>query len=84
MHEKIAYFDCFAGISGDMCLGALVDAGVDISDIKRGLKKLPIQNYSLTSKKVLRGSISATKVDVIIKAEGKRQKAKGKKLKIKK
>lgn len=81
MHEKIAYFDCFAGISGDMCLGALVDAGVDISDIKRGLKKLPIQNYSLTSKKVLRGSISATKVDVIIKAEGKRQKAKGKKWK---
>jgi hypothetical protein len=80
-HEKIAYFDCFAGISGDMCLGALVDAGVDLSDIKRGLKKLPIQNYSLTSKKVLRGSISATKVDVIIKAEGKRQKAKGKKWK---
>ncbi|MEW6740109.1 MAG: nickel pincer cofactor biosynthesis protein LarC [Nitrospirota bacterium] len=66
-HKKIAYFDCFAGISGDMCLGALVDAGVNLSDIKMGLKKLPIQNYSLTSKKVLRGGISATKVDVILK-----------------
>lgn len=80
-HEKIAYFDCFAGISGDMCLGALVDAGVDLSDIKKELKKLPIQNYRLVSKKVLRGGISATKVDVIIKAKGKRQKAEGKKWK---
>jgi uncharacterized protein (TIGR00299 family) protein len=74
-HEKIAYFDCFAGISGDMCLGALVDAGVNLSDIRNGLKKLPIQNYSLTSEKVLRGGISATKVDVILhKTEDKRQK----------
>jgi uncharacterized protein (TIGR00299 family) protein len=79
-HKKIAYFDCFAGISGDMCLGALVDAGVDISDIKKGLKKLPIQNYSLASKKVFRNGISATKVDVIIqKTEDKRQKTAAKK-----
>lgn len=80
-HKKIAYFDCFAGISGDMCLGALVDAGVDLSDIKKGIKKIPIKNYDLTAKKVLRGGISATKVDVIIKAEGTRQKAKDKKWK---
>lgn len=76
-HKKIAYFDCFAGISGDMCLGALVDAGVDLSDIKKGLKKLPIQNYSLASKKVLRGSISATKVDVIMKSGVKSKTHKG-------
>jgi uncharacterized protein (TIGR00299 family) protein len=75
-HEKIAYFDCFAGISGDMCLGALVDAGVNLSDIAKELKKLPIKNYSLTSKKVLRNGISATKVDVIIKkSEAKSQKS---------
>jgi uncharacterized protein (TIGR00299 family) protein len=73
-HEKVAYFDCFAGISGDMCLGALVDAGVNLSDIKKGLKKLPIQNYSLTSKKVLRGGVSATKVDVILKGSGVKSK----------
>ena len=80
-HKKIAYFDCFAGISGDMCLGAIVDAGVRLSDIEKELKRLPIKNYSLKSRKVLRNGISATKVDVIIKAEGKRQKAKGKKWK---
>jgi uncharacterized protein (TIGR00299 family) protein len=81
-HEKIAYFDCFAGISGDMCLGALVDAGVDISDIKRDLKKLPIQNYILASKKVLRSGISATKVDVIIQnTEARKQKTENKKWK---
>lgn len=80
-HKKTAYFDCFAGISGDMCLGALVDAGVRLSDIEKELKRLPIKNYSLKSRKVLRNGISATKIDVIIKAEGKRQKTKGKKWK---
>ncbi len=66
-YKKIAYFNCFAGISGDMCLGALVDAGVDLSDIANELKKLPIKNYGLKYRKVSRNGISATKVDVIIK-----------------
>lgn len=66
-YKKIAYFDCFAGISGDMCLGALVDAGVKLSDIEKELKRLPIKNYSLKSRKVLRNGVSATKVDVILK-----------------
>jgi uncharacterized protein (TIGR00299 family) protein len=74
---KIAYIDCSAGISGDMCLGALLDAGVDLSAIKKGLKKLPIKNYNLSFKKVLRCGISATKVDVILKTNTGRQKAKG-------
>lgn len=75
MNNIIAYFDCFAGISGDMCLGALVDAGADIYVIKEELKKIPIRGYSLTHRKVLRAGISATKVDVIIdsrEAEGRR------------
>jgi uncharacterized protein (TIGR00299 family) protein len=66
-YKTIAYFDCFSGISGDMCLGALVDAGVGLSVLKKELKKLPIQNYNLASKKVRRSGISATKVDVIIR-----------------
>ena len=37
---KIAYFDCFSGISGDMCLGALVDAGVPLKHIEKELKKI--------------------------------------------
>ena len=73
---KIAYFDCFAGISGDMCLGALVDAGVSLSSLKKELKKLPIQDYRLVSKEVTRSGISAMKVDVIIKnARGNRHRA---------
>lgn len=74
-HKKIAYFDCFAGISGDMCFGALVDAGVKLSALKKELKKLPINNYSLTSKKVTRSGVSATKVDVIIKPSSVKRQA---------
>jgi len=36
---KIAYFDCFSGISGDMCLGAIVDAGVPLKELEKELKK---------------------------------------------
>ena len=64
---KIAYFDCCSGISGDMCLGALVDAGVSLQDIRRRLSEIPIKGYMLTAKKVKRGGIAATKVDVILK-----------------
>jgi len=66
---KVAYFDCFSGISGDMCLGALVDAGVPLREIEKGLKKLKIGGYRLAERKVLRAGIAATKVDVILKSE---------------
>ena len=42
---KLAYFDCPAGISGDMLLGALVDCGVSIEQIKEGLALLPINEF---------------------------------------
>ncbi len=61
---KIAYFDCFSGISGDMILGALADLGNDFSFIKKELKKLDLKGYSLSHKKVKRGVIETTKVDV--------------------
>jgi hypothetical protein len=63
---KIAWFDCFSGISGDMCLGALVDAGVPLGALAKELKKIPVQGYTLKSDKVKRCGISATKVDVVI------------------
>ncbi len=63
---KIAFFDCFSGISGDMCLGAIVDAGLDIERLKDELAKLSIKDYHLISKKVSRNGISSTKVDVIV------------------
>jgi uncharacterized protein (TIGR00299 family) protein len=62
---KIAYFDCFSGISGDMCLGAVIDAGVSIRKLEKELKKIPIKGYTLIAKKVKRTHFVARKVDVI-------------------
>jgi pyridinium-3,5-bisthiocarboxylic acid mononucleotide nickel chelatase len=64
---KIAYFDCFSGISGDMCLGALVDLGLPLSDLSKALKGLRIAGFSLSRRRVRRGGLSATKVDVLIR-----------------
>ena len=64
--SKIAYLDCASGISGDMTLGALVDAGLPFKDLVRGLASLKIDGYRLTRKRVERGAITATKVDVLI------------------
>lgn len=64
---KIAYFDCSAGVSGDMCLGALVDAGVPLKELEKGLKALPARGYRLETRKVKRAGIAATKVDVVIR-----------------
>ncbi|OGW26468.1 MAG: TIGR00299 family protein [Nitrospirae bacterium GWC2_42_7] len=52
-----------------MCLGALVDAGAPMEEIKKNLKKLNISGYSLTGKKVKRAGITATKVDVVLKTK---------------
>ena len=63
---KIAYFDCFSGISGDMTLGALVDAGVDLAAIREELAKLPVTGYRLEARVVRRSGLRGTKVDVIV------------------
>ncbi|MDE0207247.1 MAG: LarC family nickel insertion protein, partial [Candidatus Tectomicrobia bacterium] len=63
---KIAYFDCFSGISGDMTLGALVDAGVDLDVIREELAKLPVTGYRLEARVVKRGGLRGTKVDVVV------------------
>lgn len=63
---KTAYFDCFSGISGDMILGALVDAGATLDKLKEGLAHLNIDGYNITASTVLKKGIRATKVDVII------------------
>jgi len=62
----LAYFDCFSGISGDMTLGALVDAGVSIDALRAELAKLNLFGYELKAEKVKRSGIAATKVSVII------------------
>jgi pyridinium-3,5-bisthiocarboxylic acid mononucleotide nickel chelatase len=63
---KIAYFDCFAGASGDMILGALVDAGLDINELKSELAKLHLDHYDLQAQKVVKKGIGGSQVHVII------------------
>jgi uncharacterized protein (TIGR00299 family) protein len=65
---RIAYLDCFSGISGDMFLGALVDAGVSPKLLKDTVAALDI-GARLEISRVTRGGISATKVDVYANGE---------------
>ncbi|MDN5338339.1 MAG: pyridinium-3,5-bisthiocarboxylic acid mononucleotide nickel chelatase [Thermotogaceae bacterium] len=63
-----AYFDIFSGISGNMILGALVDAGLSLEDLKKELSKLKLDDeYEIISKKVLKNGISGTYVNVQLK-----------------
>ncbi|MDI6726401.1 MAG: nickel pincer cofactor biosynthesis protein LarC [Smithellaceae bacterium] len=61
---KIAYFQCFAGISGDMTLGALIDAGVDWQEFQAGLAGLSLDGYELTRETVTKKGIRATRVRI--------------------
>ncbi len=65
---RIAYFDCFSGISGDMFLGALVDAGVPAALLEKTVASLTI-GARLEVSRVVRSGISATKVDVLVSGE---------------
>ncbi|WP_026097919.1 nickel pincer cofactor biosynthesis protein LarC [Baaleninema simplex] len=63
--SKIAYFDCPTGIAGDMCLGALVDAGVPVDYLTEHLNRLGVgEDYSLRVERVRRNGISAMKAYV--------------------
>lgn len=60
----VAWFHCFSGIAGDMALGALVDAGADLDEVRAICKRLPLPGWDLDAEAVLRGGIAATKVHV--------------------
>jgi hypothetical protein len=62
---KAAYFDLFAGCSGDMILGALLDAGLPLLELEKELGKLPLKGYRVTAEKVKRGPVTATWARVI-------------------
>ena len=55
---KTAYLDCASGISGDMTLGALVDAGVDLHAIQAGIQSLGLENCEVTAQEVQKKWIS--------------------------
>ena len=62
---KILYFDCFSGISGDMTMGALLDAGGDAEALKRDLAKLNLGDaFHLHIQKKLKNGVMSTHVDV--------------------
>lgn len=65
---RIAYLDCFSGISGDMFLGALVDAGVPEQVLRDVVRALDL-GASLEVHRVMRSGIAATKVDVVVAGE---------------
>ena len=63
---KIAYFDCLAGASGDMILGALVDAGLPLESLRERLSILDLdEEFELKGEKVSKNGFAATRVDVI-------------------
>src|SRR5438552_9525368 len=63
---RIAYFDCFAGISGDMSVGALLSAGMPEEHLRSELEKLPLSGYEISTRNVERSMIAAVKFDVDI------------------
>jgi uncharacterized protein (TIGR00299 family) protein len=66
---RVAYFDCFSGASGDMILGALVDAGLPFDALRGEIEKLrlPQEAFEITARAVKRAGFAATKVDVEVR-----------------
>ena len=63
---KIAYLDCSSGISGDMLLAALLDAGLELEPLLDELRKIPVAGYEFKRARVLRGGLSGTRVEIDI------------------
>ena len=63
---RAVYFDCFAGVSGDMIIGAQLDLGVDMESLRGQLASLGLEGYEITRRRVERSGIAATKFDVVV------------------
>lgn len=66
---RIAYFDCFAGASGNMILGGLIDAGLDLDALVRELRRLPVTGWTMSARPVSKLGIGALYVDVDVPGE---------------
>lgn len=64
MSGRVAWFHAFSGIAGDMALGACLDAGADLADVRHTLDGLGLPGWDLRVERVLRGGLSATHVVV--------------------
>jgi pyridinium-3,5-bisthiocarboxylic acid mononucleotide nickel chelatase len=65
---RIAYFDCFSGASGDMILGSLLDAGLDLETLRADLASLGVAGYTLEAQQVRKQGFAATQFDVKVDA----------------
>jgi hypothetical protein len=63
---RVAYFDCIGGISGDMTLAALLDAGVDRTELEAGLRTLGLPGWELRVGRTRKSGIAGTTVDVVV------------------
>jgi uncharacterized protein (TIGR00299 family) protein len=64
--SRIAYLDCFSGVSGDMLLGAMIDAGLPLNALEAELARLHVAGYSLRVEKTQRADLAATRLTVDI------------------
>lgn len=62
---RVIYFDCFSGISGDMALGALLDAGLSLEALRAALQRLDIHGWELHATREVRGSLAGTRANVV-------------------
>jgi pyridinium-3,5-bisthiocarboxylic acid mononucleotide nickel chelatase len=62
--ERWAFFDCFAGISGDMTLGALIDLGLPVEELQGLLPALGLTGVSLTTRRVTKAHLTGVKVEI--------------------
>jgi pyridinium-3,5-bisthiocarboxylic acid mononucleotide nickel chelatase len=61
---KIAYLDCFSGVSGDMFLGVLLDGGLPLDDLKACFETLPLSGYDVSARRAERHHIYGTQVSI--------------------
>jgi uncharacterized protein (TIGR00299 family) protein len=61
---RLAYLDCFSGVSGDMLLGAIIDCGVSVGGLRGELAKLRLDGYNLSATRVTRSGLAATQAVV--------------------
>ena len=69
---KFLYLDCFSGISGDMTVGALLDAGADFTLLQDGLMSLGVPGFRVEAEKVVKRGIAATQFRVIVEPDAPR------------
>ncbi len=67
---RIGYFDCFSGVSGDMILGALVDAGLKVEELQAAISGLGVSGIHLSAERAKRGAFVGTRVHVRTDEQG--------------